>query len=1426
MFYIPKDSTTGANSATELDRLAGEYVPSTWENFSTSFTYGQNLPGQHLSDINVGYVARQTGSDDYFIERKLTGDPIFEQMGLATAPEEGENRPLSREEYEASSLYREELPYIDGLTTWAQQSRTARFDQQRVREDIMSRDDSWWGAATSFTGILAGSIVDAKNVATGVAVGAAASAATPIVGGLAGTATTVGRGVRNATKAWSALKNTRPVTAGLLSTTAMGTATAVPQITTGLRAGEITGEQYDMTDAAVDLMAGIAIDSLLKAGVAGGRAIRNRYFNRNVTDAELASITEVAHAQLAAGEPVDIEPLIDAVVMRDPPKYSTVAFQSEAPVIKKGDDGNYEAVFESESGLMQGTKGVGKSPSSAEKDLRTKYMAEEIPQDVIRDIGPTAARQSRDVAIARAELAETSFALSAKQALDADPRATSSEELQGVKQDYDSSLQRVAETKEQLRLRPNSNKRKMAHNNAQVEMQRQARRFEQAVRQQDPNLTSRIDSQRAERQAQLDREEARIRESLQQQSAERLKAYAERQLNPEAAQSIDSFRNTYTFGRMIEDAQKLRETVNNPEALEAKRIEARQDLDARLEDPRVPEDYKEVIRSALKDVDEKRSVNDSLYAWAYRLQYEGRTDAEDIFPSNSKNRKLYEEILEGVKLRQELNSIKNDAEHLQEILDMLIYDQSEEIAIREVALRNTIDARADLNRNMRGFIEAGETHSMALIRTLERASNTVAHERVQAHNSFSVALDAAGVDKYFSKLSRSKDKTASINILREIENVENGGKKPVTSSPEAFKVAEIFKTIHDSYRYRGFQTGLRTRNLKRHFLEQYWNPNQLRESGDAAAFVNDMAPRIDVEATFGAPVSDGTVRNFLKDFYEARVNGQEDLIRVEERDLFSQRKTDYRRMFDNREIILRSEEDTLHVIDQYGGGSVTWGMINALTQSATRSSMSEVYGVNPMNMKDFLIEQLFRDAPQSEKNKVMNPGVLAVVRGNIDDIISAAGVDVEYNLGNMSLVKISSTLRNLTRGVLLEAVLISSIPDVAVRRRAATRVMQSGLSRDIRRNFRQSMRNIPDEIREQASRAISTASAYSIGEQMAMFAGHGTSAKLANMSVNFANFVFKYGGMNAWTSHNKKAAYVFANTFYANTLSLPFENMNVHSKGALLRAGITAQDWKALKKFVVPDPTTNSRFFHTEEIARVDPKLASKVNTLLLEFADEAVITPGVREKAILGQTKKITGTGSFLHSFAGTLLGYPVTFMTKAVGRELAAGGMKGLAGLGILAASTTVAGGISQIASEVSKGRMPDPTDSPGAALDFVASAFGRGAGGAFVSTLILNSLTYGDTATKTAAGVVPQLVDDLLDVVLTPIKAPFTDDTLEESAAKMLRGARTFIPVDFPIIGGLFDNFVYYPLLEHLDPDMVKRMEDRYEDRTGGELRAFVK
>tara|TARA_R110000851_G_scaffold287513_1_gene441497 strand:- start:736 stop:5028 length:4293 start_codon:yes stop_codon:yes gene_type:complete len=1427
MIYITEQMTKESESQFALPQ-AGENVPAPLGTVAQTAARGGRVgSGTGYQDIQAGFVGAQTGQDVGVLQREqYAAFHDYGGLGETNAAIDFdrtlENKSLSQEEYETSDFYREDLKYIEGLNVWAADNRARTFDQSQERSKILSRNDDFLSKGTAFVGGMVGAIVDYKNIGLGVALTATTTAATAglsaPISAFAGGATTVGRWLKAGINAYNGARVAAPIVTGAARTAVAGAVITAPQALTGLQNEDLFAEGYTLTDAAIDMAAGMVFDGAIH--IAGSK-IKQRYLQRNGSQEELRMLNELAQEQLSNGERIDVQPAVDAIIMRDPPEFSTVNFVEEAPTVVRSENGEFEAHFEGDTGLMAGQKAVGKTKAEAAENLKTKYMLEEIPQEVIRDTSPNVASKLRDLSIAKNTAGRRSFIEDAQELLDQEKNlsgdtTTPSRTYRAAKKEFD-------EADKALRLKPTSTKRLTEQANAKAKLARAERDYEAAIRKSEPNVAKNADARKARALSDIDKAVAEVQLEAQRQTTEDLRDFSARQTDPERAETIGTFADSSSYEQSVRDAQELRKVIGDDAALETRRLKARQELDAAVADPNYPQDQKAVITKQIKEIDAQRSLNEKLNALKHQITHTGSIDPKTIFPDNDVHRAVYEEILETAEIRQELSPVGNISEAMHDLVDQLAFSTSEEISIREVSLLNTMRAREDRTRNLLGFIESGATHDQALSRAVETGANSVIAERVSAVNSYSRALEINGLGDYFQKLSSSKNRDEALKVIQEIRNVENGGKKPVSGSEEAFKVAEIYKNMHDGHRFRGYQTGMRTRNVRDYMLRQVWNPDSLRRFSPEGPdrFVNEMLGRIDIERTFGKDASAGTVKRFLRKFYSDRVGGSTDAVELNSTDFFGMRGTDYKRMLDNREIHLKNDDSSLFVVENFGGGSVTWSILQSLTQSASTARMSEVFGVNPQNMLEHLKTKALEGADAKASQAIVNPSLRQnLLQGNPEHILQVAGVAYDNQASDVNTATWVSTIGNFVRGTLLQGVLLSSAPDLGTTAQARARLMNS-VNKEVRKRIKVSTGGMSPKVKEAAIRSVSNATAFAVGNMQNFVAGGGAQAKLHNMSTSYANAVFKYGGSEAWTRFHKQNAFAFANSFYSNITDIPYKELDGYIKQGLLRAGVSASEWKQVRKGVAVMDGTGGNFIDLDALEATDRELSLKMRDVFKQFSDEAVPTPGAREIALTRQgTTRGTISGAML-SFSATLMGYPVSFMTKQMGRSASLGGAKGVGALATLSTTMLMWGALTQTAKDTLSGKTRE-LDDPHEQLNYFLGAARNGALGGLLGGMILDGATYGGAVSGVTGGVAPQLVDDIFSAGTKSVSKAIDGD-FDKAAAELARGLRLYVPMsNLPYTKAAFDNLVYYPLLDTLDPDMLSRMESNYRKRTGGELR----
>jgi hypothetical protein len=290
-----------------------------------------------------------------------------------------------------------------------------------------------------------------------------------------------------------------------------------------------------------------------------------------------------------------------------------------------------------------------------------------------------------------------------------------------------------------------------------------------------------------------------------------------------------------------------------------------------------------------------------------------------------------------------------------------------------------------------------------------------------------------------------------------------------------------------------------------------------------------------------------------------------------------------------------------------------------------------------------------------------------------------------------------------------------------------------------------------------------------------------------------------------------------------------FEGLPAKTKRNLEMYNITADEWSVVGKMETVNPETGNHFVTpaavyglTDDaidgiIARqrgttditdrmrmqFKDELSTKIQTLLADIADEAVITPGKREQVLMTLgTQKGTYLGEFMR-FVGQFKSFPITVITKQIlpAYNAAGGGVKGFAALAPLIVATTVFGYMSGVAKDALKGRKPkDPK-----ALKTWQDALVRGGGlGIYGDFLFQEYSKYGRSLQETLAG---PAIGTFSDAVALAHKSA----TLNADAGDYFRFIKGVTPFSNLFYTEMAMNYMlFYGFMEAADPGYLRRME----------------
>jgi hypothetical protein len=298
----------------------------------------------------------------------------------------------------------------------------------------------------------------------------------------------------------------------------------------------------------------------------------------------------------------------------------------------------------------------------------------------------------------------------------------------------------------------------------------------------------------------------------------------------------------------------------------------------------------------------------------------------------------------------------------------------------------------------------------------------------------------------------------------------------------------------------------------------------------------------------------------------------------------------------------------------------------------------------------------------------------------------------------------------------------------------------------------------------------------------------------------------------------------------------PFAQLDSLMRTTLGRYGIDERAWATLRKaklheadgqtYLTPDAVgalsdadIRAYIGKADASARLVDEARTNLKTSL-----GAYYTDQVREAMTFGGAKEraLTSFGSS----AGTPLGeavryvmqfkqFPITFITKHLGRELKRGDTINAAGLAHLMVATTVLGYVAMSAKDYAKGRNPRQAEDAAGWAKITMAAMQQGGGfGIYGDFLFGEANRFGGGVIGTAAGPAAGLIEQYMGV----LQAARDGDDPRAKAVRAVVGSTPFANLFYTRLA--LDHLVLNSTMETLNPGYLRRYErqvERDQDQT---------
>lgn len=639
------------------------------------------------------------------------------------------------------------------------------------------------------------------------------------------------------------------------------------------------------------------------------------------------------------------------------------------------------------------------------------------------------------------------------------------------------------------------------------------------------------------------------------------------------------------------------------------------------------------------------------------------------------------------------------------------------------------------------------------------------------------------------------------------------GKPGLSDSDEALKIARIMDKYRKAAMTRENRAGAWIKPLEGYITRQNHDPIRIRRAG-FDAWRDAVLPLLDVEKSFAR----GDIDKTLKGAYDGLVTGNH--LKAHggaENDLkmaFKGPGNLAKRLSQGRVLHFKDANAWIDYNDQFGRSSMSEAFVSDLGRAAQNTALMETFGTNPKAMFDSVRDEL-KDLHRGDVKRFERLDQVRL-ENQFKEIDGTTRIP-----GNPNAAMISANVRSVQSMSKLGAAVVSSVSDVA---------FGVGERRYQGKSLLSSWGSTLSGALEGMAPGDARRTADLIGVGLDMQLGDigrrwspdgGATGGIANMERKF----WKLNLLGGWSDANKRATGLMMARDLAMDADKAFGDLP--QSRLLAQYGIDEDGWNILRQavrtaedgreYITPDTIQglpDSLFGVGRASRNSKDALETNLRAYIVDRADFAVPTPGARERAIMLQgTQPGTVTGEALR-FMMQFKAFPVTALTKVVGRDVYGHGATSLSealfkgkgdmlGLAHMILATTAIGYLGMSAKDIAKGRTPrDPMDKK----TWVAAMLQGGGLGLYGDFIFGEFNRFGGGLISSAAGPTAGAVEDLAGVLASARDG-------EDFFAKGLRTAVSNTPfLNLFYTKAALDYLIVYQAQEMLNPGYLRRMERR--------------
>lgn len=712
-----------------------------------------------------------------------------------------------------------------------------------------------------------------------------------------------------------------------------------------------------------------------------------------------------------------------------------------------------------------------------------------------------------------------------------------------------------------------------------------------------------------------------------------------------------------------------------------------------------------------------------------------------------------------------------------------------------------------------------------------------------------------GLEPFLSKLDfRKLTAEEELGLARLLMQEERPGKEnhfdPSLMS-EAEYLASQYRLASDMAFTRANEAGADIKYLKGR-IPQVWDSHKTRYFGLSAAekleyfrpgistarrnrlraksqegWVESMLPKLDrakyLDPETGLPLDDKQITEVMRDVWLTLAThglAKEPGLAIGDGPSLAER------LAAHREIHFKDAESWIEANRETGAKDLYQAMIGDLRQKAQSIALMEVFGPNPE--QGFKTVDAYAKSQQAHATLDGRDG--STINGLMMDELmgkTASAQEDRFDIANRTM----QGLRNYITAAKMGMLLLSQVNDIATFRAIA---QSDGLDTGRAMSVALKMLNPLDGADREIARKQAIL-AQSVINDVALRYG---AEQTQSMSRKMANWTVTLTGAEHWTNAMKQGFQTLIGSHVHDYRVQKFEELQTRFRKMLERHDISAGDWDIIRTAEGIDlagvktvtPYIVQRLTHpldrfeggragteaSRELKLQVREAATKYGAMLAEEADTAMLSPGVREQAIIHQSTK---PGTLWGEFARSMMlfkTFSVAILTRALPRIFDMGVGSNQASIGAQWAIGMIIGGaISMQLKDMAKGKNPRDMTDPA----FIAAAALQSGGMGIFGDFAFNDVNrFGGSLASTVGGPVVGFADDLRKLTVGNIQqAAEGKDT--KFAAEAMQFAKNYTPMmNLWYTRLALDHLLFFHVQEAANPGYLRRMRTRAEREHG--------